>query len=567
MSSSNSCGGLRAELAEVVEARRLGGVQRPARIGLELHRVGACVGRDVDEPAGDVEITVVVGARFRDHVTRMAGADFAAPSLTFTLHLSYAISDRRRRPRPLRECRPRLLRRAPRPRPRGRRSTGTGNRRTTSSVVRNSAASIERPCTSTEYASCGAPRSNSAGRDRKRPGRRGRSARDHRVGERGGDRQHFDAPRARPRRRGDSGTARSISSTRPAVTERGMGQRARAHPLERIDGLVFGAGQQRAGPAHADAAHPRRPFHRAHALELRREPRHEREHAGVAGVARPDHLDDPVDAFRRRVPQRGDHLEGAVVGDVGQRPRSDRSRCRRRSVARASHTSGAYRSSSKVAQHLGACGVGVAVEVRDVRAGDAGRGDRAGEPGVGRILDLFEQDARAPSTIVELQPGAGLEEVAKVGAGRVLAHDLGPRLDLPRPVRAEQQPGDERGSRTRARTASVGAAARRARSSRALLRHGSRRATPRARGRTRRSPTARSPVNTCGSLPVLLAVVSWHLFDRQTRPTLKKRRSDRSRSTQASGRSRRSGLRTQGGAGIARRHPPGWMGHSAEGGA
>ena len=73
--------GLGAELAEVVEARRLRGVERAARVGLELHRVGAGLGRDVDEPPGDVEIAVVVRARFRDHVAGLAGPDLAVAEL------------------------------------------------------------------------------------------------------------------------------------------------------------------------------------------------------------------------------------------------------------------------------------------------------------------------------------------------------------------------------------------------------------------------------------------------------------------------------------------------------
>ena len=59
-------------VVEVVEARRLGRVQRPARVGLELHRVGAGVGRDVDQLAGDVEVAVVVRAGLGDDVAGLA---------------------------------------------------------------------------------------------------------------------------------------------------------------------------------------------------------------------------------------------------------------------------------------------------------------------------------------------------------------------------------------------------------------------------------------------------------------------------------------------------------------
>ena len=68
--------GLGRELVvEEVEAGRLGRVEGPARVGLELHRVGAGLGRDVDQLAGDAEVAVVVGAGLGDHVAGVARTD------------------------------------------------------------------------------------------------------------------------------------------------------------------------------------------------------------------------------------------------------------------------------------------------------------------------------------------------------------------------------------------------------------------------------------------------------------------------------------------------------------
>ena len=75
ISSSSSCAGLAASSSSRKSKRgRLGGVERPARVGLELHRVGAGLGGDVDQLAGDAEIAVVVGAGLRDHVAGLARA-------------------------------------------------------------------------------------------------------------------------------------------------------------------------------------------------------------------------------------------------------------------------------------------------------------------------------------------------------------------------------------------------------------------------------------------------------------------------------------------------------------
>ena len=62
-----------AVVLQVVEPRRLRGVERLARVGLELHRVGAGVGRDVDQLARDPEVAVVVRAGLGDDVARLAG--------------------------------------------------------------------------------------------------------------------------------------------------------------------------------------------------------------------------------------------------------------------------------------------------------------------------------------------------------------------------------------------------------------------------------------------------------------------------------------------------------------
>ena len=59
-------------------------VDAAARVGLELDRVGARLGGDVDQPPGDVEVAVVVGAGLGDHVgrrgRRRSGARRAANS-------------------------------------------------------------------------------------------------------------------------------------------------------------------------------------------------------------------------------------------------------------------------------------------------------------------------------------------------------------------------------------------------------------------------------------------------------------------------------------------------------
>ena len=72
-----------------------------------------------------------------------------------------------------------------------------------------------------------------------------------------------------------------------------------------------------------------RPFQRAHALELRRERRHEREHPGIAVVALPDELRDAVDA--RRAPTRAATRAPRAPGrrECGRRTRSGRNRSRR----------------------------------------------------------------------------------------------------------------------------------------------------------------------------------------------------------------------------------------------
>ena len=98
-------------------------------------------------------------------------------------------------------------------------------------------------------------------------------------------------------------------------------------------------------------------------------------------------------------------------------------------------------------EHFGAGAVDVTFEIRDMRARDAGRGDRAREPGVARVLDARRAPARAPSTSSSWSRAAASRKSPRSGRGGVLAHDLGPRLDLPRPVRAEQQAGDERRGR------------------------------------------------------------------------------------------------------------------------
>ena len=81
-----------------------------------------------------------------------------------------------------------------------------------------------------------------------------------------------------------------------------------------------------------------------------------------------------------------------------------------------------------------------------MRTGHPGRGHRAREPRVARVVDAGEHPARA-FEVVELEPRRGFEEVTEVGARRVVADDIGPRLDLPRAVGTEQETGDERGGR------------------------------------------------------------------------------------------------------------------------
>ena len=73
---------LRAALVvEVLEPGRLRRVEVLAAVGLELDRVGARVGGDVDQLARHPEVAVVVGAGLGDHVRGLTGPDRPAADL------------------------------------------------------------------------------------------------------------------------------------------------------------------------------------------------------------------------------------------------------------------------------------------------------------------------------------------------------------------------------------------------------------------------------------------------------------------------------------------------------
>ena len=325
------------------------------------------------------------------------------------------------------------------------------------------------------------------GRDRERTARRGRAAATTESASAAASVQHLERPRRRPRRRRRSApparcSSRARRSPNAACASAQARTRSGASTL-----LVLGAGEQRAGPAHADAAHPRRPLHGAHALELRREAGNEREHArrrpgcaprSARRCGRPRRApSSAARRSRRRCGRRG----------RGRRRRSGRSRSRRRTARTRPRRRARSGSTSNVSEHLGARAVDVAVEVRDVGAGDAGRRDRAGNQGsVGSSTS--SSSARAPSTSPSCSRAAASRKSPRSGRAAfsrtISAHASTShgRCEL------EQEPGDERRGRRPHR--GVGRAAARELEAVERLFFAEVREELAGRGRTLRSPKA-----------------------------------------------------------------------------
>ena len=157
------------------------------------------------------------------------------------------------------------------------------------------------------------------------------------------------------------------------------------------------------------------------------------------------------------------------------------------SRAKASHTSGANRSTSKVASTSARAASASPSRYATCAAGDAGRRDRAREPGIGRVDDPCEHGP-CPFEVVELQAGPRLRGSHR---GRASARSRARSRPTRRPPRAgasraaarRRRPRPTPGPPDRSRSRS------RARNSPAPRRHGTR---SRAGGpdRTPRSLTA-----------------------------------------------------------------------------
>ena len=69
-----------------------------------------------------------------------------------------------------------------------------------------------------------------------------------------------------------------------------------------------------------------------------------------------------------------------------------------------------------------------------------------GNHGSRRVVNVEEQIA-CRVDLAELEVRGGLEQVAEIGPVAVVAYDIGPDADLPRPAERAEQPGGERGRR------------------------------------------------------------------------------------------------------------------------
>ena len=93
-------------LLQILEIRRLPRVQALGGVGLELDRIGASFGGDLDQSSCRRQVAIVVGTGFGDHVAGMPRSHRAVPDAE--------LLDCRRRGRSFRhDCRPRI-RHAPR---------------------------------------------------------------------------------------------------------------------------------------------------------------------------------------------------------------------------------------------------------------------------------------------------------------------------------------------------------------------------------------------------------------------------------------------------------------------
>jgi hypothetical protein len=74
-------GGRSVAIIHFAEARRETGVQRLSAIGLKLDGIGPAISRHVNELVSNMQITIVVGAGFRDDVGGSAGPHDTIPDL------------------------------------------------------------------------------------------------------------------------------------------------------------------------------------------------------------------------------------------------------------------------------------------------------------------------------------------------------------------------------------------------------------------------------------------------------------------------------------------------------
>ena len=261
------------------------------------------------------------------------------------------------------------------------------------------------------------------------------AALDHdRVGQHRRDRPHlYDRGRRPRRRRGRARPSRAARGPGGRRTRRAPARR-RGPARSRSTSLVLGAVQQRAGPAHADAAHARRPLHRAHALELRREPTaRARARAGRRGCR------SQISSAIRSTPSGAELRSAAITSNV----RSSGT-CATNSVGievglgaqpgERVPDVGRERIDLERREHFGAAPRrrrrrDTSTWARAMRAAVTEHGNQGSVGSSTR-----SSTARAPFDLAELQVRGRVEEVAEVGTGRVLAHDLGPRRHLPRPV-------------------------------------------------------------------------------------------------------------------------------------
>ena len=122
--------------------------------------------------------------------------------------------------------------------------------------------------------------------------------------------------------------------------------------------------------------------------------------------------------------QRREHLEHVLVGDAGDELGRVEVGLGAQARERVPDV-GRERIGLERGEHLGGGGLDVAVEVHHVRPGDPGRGHRRREPrSVGSATPAEQRAGRVD--LAELQVRGRVEQVAEVGARRVLADDLGP---------------------------------------------------------------------------------------------------------------------------------------------